>query len=229
MKAYMRVDSPDRGGRPQRADARRNRETLLVHAVELVAEHGPDVSLDLIARSAGVGNATLYRHFPDRAALLHAIALRVINATAQAAEAALAEEPDSYAALARYLGEALTVRVGWVMPAIAASLPPEDAALSAARSRSLAAVTRLIADAQRDGAIRPDVTFGDLSLLLIRLARPLPPGRDRAVQDAVAARHLAIVLAGLRAGDEPLPGAGLALADLRSGRLGHPLNPGRRR
>ncbi len=121
------------------------------------------------------------------------------------------------------------MRVGWVMPAIAASLPPEDAALSAARSRSLAAVTRLIADAQRDGAIRPDVTFGDLSLLLIRLARPLPPGRDRAVQDAVAARHLAIVLAGLRAGDEPLPGAGLALADLRSGRLGHPLNPGRRR
>lgn len=201
-----------------RADARRNRETLLVHATELVAEHGPDVPLDLIARSAGVGNATLYRHFPDRTALLQAIAVQVITASAEAAEVALAEEADSYAALARYLRGALTVRVAWVMPAIAAALPPEGQELAAVRARSLAAVTRLIANAQRDGAIRPDATFGDLSLLLIRLARPLPPGHDRAVQDTVAARHLAIMLAGLRSADEPLPGSGLELADLRHAR-----------
>ena len=217
----MRVDSPDRPGRALRADAQRNRDALLAHAVELVAEHGPDVPLDSIAQSAGVGNATLYRHFPDRAALLHAIAVQVITASAQAAEAALAEESDSYTALARYLRVALTVRVAWVMPAIGAVLPHDDDELAATRNRSLTAVTRLIANAQRDGAIRSDVTFGDLGLLLIRLARPLPPGHDRAVQDSVAARHLAIVLAGLRPGDEPLPGTGLELADLRvRGRAG---------
>jgi AcrR family transcriptional regulator len=198
-----------------RADARRNRETLLARAVELVAERGPDVPLDLIARSAGVGNATLYRHFPDRAAVLHAIALHVITASAQAAETALTEEPDSFQALARYLREALTVQVAWVMPAIGAVVPHDDE-LAAARTRSVTAVTRLIATAQRDGAIRADLTFGDLSLLLIRLARPLPPGHDRSVQDSVAARHLAIVLAGLRATGELLPGSGLELADLRA-------------
>src|SRR5690348_15911418 len=107
----MRVHSPDSAGRAVRSDARRNREVLLASAVDLVAEHGPDGPLSLIARSAGVDNATLYRHFPDRAALLQAIALQVITATSQAAEAALSEEPDSYAALARYLREALKVRV----------------------------------------------------------------------------------------------------------------------
>ena len=211
----MRVKPPDKAGRALRADARRNREMLLASAAELVEERGADVPLDLIAKSAGVGSATLYRHFPDRTSLLRAIAMQVISATAEAAESALAEEPDSYAALARYLREALKIRVGWVMPAIAAAVRSDDGELASVRQRSLTAVTRLIANAQRDGAIRPDVTFGDLSLMLIRLARPLPPSHDRATQDGVAARHLAIVLSGLRHGDEPLPGTGLELSDLR--------------
>ncbi|HEY6500313.1 MAG TPA: helix-turn-helix domain-containing protein [Streptosporangiaceae bacterium] len=198
-----------------RADARRNREALLSQATELIAEHGPAVALDEVARAAGVGNATLYRHFPDRAALLRAIAVQVIGATAAAAEQALAEETGSFEALARYLREVLGVRVAWVMPAIARALEPGDAELAALRGRSVAAITTLIKNAQRDGVIRADLTFGDISLLLIRLARPLPPGSDRAVQDATAQRHLAIMLAGLRPGGESLPGTGLALADLR--------------
>lgn len=200
-----------------RADGRRNREALLAVAAELIAEQGPEVPLDEIARAAGVGNATLYRHFPYRRALLHAIAVQVIGRTAAAAERALAEEPDSYQALARYLREAVRVRVGWVMPAIAAALDCDDAEIAGLRARSVAAITTLIGNAQRDGAIHPDVTFGDVSLLLIRLARPLPPGRDRAVQDASAQRHLVIMLAGLRTGGGagPLPGTGLTLADLR--------------
>jgi hypothetical protein len=84
------------------------------------------------------------------------------------------------------------------------------------RARSVAAIAMLIGNAQRDGVIRPDVTFGDVSLLLIRLAWPLPSGQDRAVQDATAQRHLAILLAGLRPAAGPLPGTGLILADLRA-------------
>jgi AcrR family transcriptional regulator len=198
-----------------RADARRNREALLSQAAELIAEHGPAVALDEIARAAGVGNATLYRHFPDRAALLRAIAVQVIGAAADAAEQALAQEAGSFQALARYLREVLRVRVAWVMPAIAGALEPGDEEIAALRGRSAAAFTTLIGNAQRDGAIRADITFGDISQLLIRLARPLPPGHDRAVQDAAAQRHLAIMLAGLRPGGAPLPGTGLTLADLR--------------
>jgi AcrR family transcriptional regulator len=212
----VRVKSPDSGGRPPRADGRRNREALLSRAAELIAEQGPAVPLDEIARAAGVGNATLYRHFPDRNALLNALAAQVIGLTAEAAQSALAEEPDSYQALARYLREAVRVRVAWVMPAIAAAIDRDDAELAALRARSVTAITALIGNAQRDGGIRPDVTFGDISLLLIRLARPLPPGHDRAVQDAAAQRQLAIVLAGLRPGGETLPGRGLTLADLRA-------------
>ncbi|MGH8861351.1 MAG: TetR/AcrR family transcriptional regulator [Jatrophihabitantaceae bacterium] len=210
----MRVDPPDNVRRP-RSDALRNRAELLSRAVELIAEYGPTVPLDDIARAAGVGSATLYRHFPDRAALLQAIAAQVIGASAQAAERALAEEPDSYAALARYLREALRVRVAWVMPAIAAAIDHDDEHLAGLRTRSVTAISTMIADAQRDGVIRPDLTFGDVSLLLLRLARPLPQGGDREAQDATAARHLAIVLAGLRPDAEILPATGLELADLR--------------
>lgn len=222
----MRASSPVSGQRSPRADAHRNRESILARAVELIAEDGPLVPLDRIARAAGVGNATLYRHFADRAALLRAVAVHTIESTAEAAERALAEEADSFSALARYLSDALRLRVAWVMPAIAAALPRDDPDVASARGRSAAAVSRLIAAAQRDGAIRPDLTFGDVSLLLIRLARPLPPGQERAVQEDVAHRHLAIVLAGMRPGDRPLPGAGVDLADLRRSRAAR--RPGNR-
>lgn len=212
----MRASSPDRDTRSPRADSRRNREALLSHATELMAERGPAVPLDEIAKAAGVGNATLYRHFPDRSDLLHAIAEQVMTLTAQAAERALDEESQSFQALARYLREAVRVRVAWVMPAIASTIARDNADLVALRERSVNAIAKLIFNAQRDGAIRSDITFGDISLLLIRLARPLPPGQDRASQDTVAQRHLAILLAGLRPSAEPLPGMGLALTDLRA-------------
>lgn len=212
----MRASSPDGGGRSPRADGRRNREALLAKAAELIAERGPAVPLDEIARAAGVGNATLYRHFPDRTVLLRAVATQVIGLSAQAAEQALAEEPDSYRALARYLREAVGVRVAWVMPAIAAAIGRDDDELETLRARSIIAITALIDNAQRDGVIRSDVSFGDIGLLLIRLSRPLPPGHDRAVQGAVAQRHLAILLGGLGPAAGPLPGVGLTLADLRA-------------
>jgi AcrR family transcriptional regulator len=66
---------------PLRADARRNYNALLAAADELFTSHGPDVSLDEIARRAGVGNATLYRHFPDRRDLLVAVCVGEYSAT----------------------------------------------------------------------------------------------------------------------------------------------------
>lgn len=83
--------------RPMRADARRNRERLLAVAAQAFAEHGEGASLDDIARRAGVGVGTLYRHFPTRQALLEAAYLERLEAIA-----ARADEVDG-TAVRRYL------------------------------------------------------------------------------------------------------------------------------
>src|SRR5258705_13790277 len=64
---------------PARADARRNYEALLAAASEVFGARGPDASLDEIARRAGVGNATLYRHFPTRRDLLVAVCVEEVE------------------------------------------------------------------------------------------------------------------------------------------------------
>jgi len=80
--------------RPRRADARRNRELLLVAAKEVFSERGPDAPLDEVARRAGVGSATLYRHFPDRRELLIAVyADEELTALCAEAEALLEHQP----------------------------------------------------------------------------------------------------------------------------------------
>src|SRR6201999_3204489 len=73
-----RVTEPARA--PMRADARRNYEALLDAADEIFSRRGPDAPLDEIARRAGVGNATLYRHFPSRRDLLVAVCIGDVEA-----------------------------------------------------------------------------------------------------------------------------------------------------
>src|SRR5437660_7832920 len=107
-------------GRPLRADARRNREQLLAAARDVFVEQGAGAPLDEIARRAGVGIATLYRHFPDRTALMRAVALDLLDRVAAEAEKALAEERDPFEALARYMHAALEQRISAVIPALAA-------------------------------------------------------------------------------------------------------------
>src|SRR5947209_2599848 len=75
--------------RPQRADARRNRERLLAAAELTFTERGPDASLEEVARRAGVGIGTLYRHFPTRRALVEAVLADQIDALQKQAEALL--------------------------------------------------------------------------------------------------------------------------------------------
>ena len=67
-----------------RADALRNRERIVTAAREMFVEHGPDVPLDDIARRAGVGNATVYRNFPDRDALVREVVCSVMDRTVAA-------------------------------------------------------------------------------------------------------------------------------------------------
>src|SRR5882672_7902292 len=94
-----------------RADARRNRDQVLAAARDVFVELGADAPLDEVARRAGVGIATLYRRFPDRAALQRAVALDVLRRAGEAARRAEAEEPDGLAALGRYMHAALDLRI----------------------------------------------------------------------------------------------------------------------
>ncbi|MFD0664399.1 helix-turn-helix domain-containing protein [Thermocatellispora tengchongensis] len=79
--------------RPRRADARRNYELLLAAATAVIAEEGPDASLNEIARRAGVGPGTLYRHFPTRDALLAAVFQGRLAALCARAEELAEERP----------------------------------------------------------------------------------------------------------------------------------------
>ena len=201
-----------------RADARRNLALILEAARDVFAERGPDAPLDEVARRAGVGIATLYRRFPDRESLVQAVALDIWTRIAGVIQMALAEEPDAFRALERYMHRALDLRVGAVMPVLVRHLPV-DADLRRARDQSAAAVQGLIDSARSEGTLRPDIEFGDIGLLLIRLSRPLPGPFPRAVDDALAHRHLELVIDGLYIGVDPrsgqLPGPAVTLENLR--------------
>jgi AcrR family transcriptional regulator len=204
-----------------RADARRNREQLLAAARDLFVEDGPDAALDDVARRAGVGIATLYRRFPDREALMRAVALDVLERVGAEARQALAEEPDAFRALIRYMHRALDFRIAAVMPSMLGHISLDaDEEVFRARELAVEPVVRMIELAQQEGSIRSDVAFGDIGLMLVRLSRPLPGAFPRELDDRLAHRHVDLFVQGLRGaavGDtEPLAGPAMSLSDLRS-------------
>lgn len=206
-----------------RADARRNHENLLAAARDVFVERGPDAPLDEVARRAGVGIGTLYRRFPDRTALAHAVVVDALTRTACLAEEISAEQGEPFAALAAYLHGVLDLRTPAVIPALLAQLDLESAEIAAARERSAAAIEALIDAARQDGSLRPDVTFADIGLMLVRIARPLPGNLPPSLQDDLAHRHVALLLDALRArpvrgSRRELPGPALTRRDLNRGR-----------
>jgi AcrR family transcriptional regulator len=200
-----------------RADAQRNRDQLLAAARDVFVEQGVGAPLDEVARRAGVGIATLYRRFPDRDALLRAVAVDVLARIGQEARQALQEEPDPFSALARYMHRALDARIAAVMPVLVGAVVLDEETFGSLRNAAVEPVQRMIDAAQANGSLRPDVAFGDIGLVLIRLSRPLPHTFEAAVQRSLAHRHLDLVVAGLRrrAGEAPLSGPALSLDTLR--------------
>jgi AcrR family transcriptional regulator len=183
-----------------RADARRNQEQILSAARDMIAERGPDVPLDEIARRAGVGSATLYRRFPERDALLHAVALDALARSAAAARAAAEQETEPFEALARYLREALELRVSAVLPMLLDVTDlHNDPELSAAREESLRTLEQIVAAAHTAGSLPEDVTFADIGMMLVRIARPLPGPLTPDTKHALARRHLDLFIRGLQA------------------------------
>src|SRR5215813_1849416 len=100
-------------GRPLRADARRNRERVLAAAREVFAEQGREAQMDDVARKAGVGVGTVYRHFPTKMALIDALAKDAFERIAAAAEEQLARtDADPWEVLTEVVWAGAQVMVG---------------------------------------------------------------------------------------------------------------------
>ncbi|MFE5853300.1 TetR/AcrR family transcriptional regulator [Streptomyces sp. NPDC056500] len=197
-----------------RADALRNRERIVQAAREMFAELGPHVPLDEVARTAGVGNATVYRHFPDRAALVHAVVVSVLDRIHEQVRQA-AEEGDPFAAVRRFVHAAADERIGALCLMITGAFDREHPDLLAGRDRLDGAVRELIERAQAAGRMRKDVALGDLMVVLGQLTRPLP-GTECTKLDHFVHRHLQVYLDGLEApARSQLSGRAITLDDLR--------------
>ncbi|MFJ8009908.1 TetR/AcrR family transcriptional regulator [Streptomyces fagopyri] len=189
-----------RSPRP-RADAARNRDRIVAAARDVFVEHGTEAPLDEIAKRAGIGNATLYRHFADRRSLLRAVVLLIMCRVADHAERAAAETVDSLTALRRFVHDAVDERVGAVCGLLIDG-GGQDSAEVAVQCRRVEATCETLMDrARHAGQIRADIGLRDLVISMSQLARPLPGIEYR---DADAHRHLDLLLDGLRV---PAPAA----------------------
>ena len=159
-----------------RADAQRNLDRLLDVAGECFAERGLDVSIDEIARRAGVGHGTVFRNFPSKDALFVAVLNQRICELVDVAHAAL-EEPDAWEGFAgffRHIAARYAENLALVGGLERCEGSPEKDELGRA-------VEQLVERAQRAGALRPDVSAEDVLMLV-----------------PTAARYPGIVLDGLR-------------------------------
>ncbi|OIJ67618.1 TetR/AcrR family transcriptional regulator [Streptomyces mangrovisoli] len=206
--------APRKATRP-RADALRNRERIVIAAREMFVEYGPEVPLDEIARRAGVGNATVYRNFPDRDALVREVVCSVMDRTAEAAEQALAETGDAFAALERFVHTAADERISALCPMISSTFDQHHPDLEASRRRVEELVAEVMDRAKAAGQLRGDVGVGDLMVVVAQLSRP-PAGADCLSIDRFVHRHLQLFLDGLRApARSTLPGTAVTMEDLR--------------
>jgi len=184
--------------RPQRADARRNREKVVAAAAAAFAESGLEAQVEDIARRAGVGVGTVYRHFPTKEALVDALAAEHFDDLANIAEAALREDGEPWAIFAAAIwrsAQAAASDVAWceIMGGDAGAAP----ASSSQQQRLAEAMTTLIARAQVAGAMREDATVSDIRTIMCGFGHVAAAQRAGSAMDWE--RYLEIALDGLRA------------------------------
>jgi AcrR family transcriptional regulator len=175
-----------------RADARRNRDLVLRAAADAFATDGLTVSVQEIARRAGVGTGTVSRHFPSKVDLYAAVLLDRMRALIERADAEVAELPagDRFAAFFALLIHDVAAHQG-LAEALAGAGYDVEAAGAAAGLDVSARLRDLLARAQRAGTVRRDLTYADVKALMTGC---LASAGDRAGLDRV----IAVVVAGIR-------------------------------
>ena len=197
--------------RPLRADARRNRAALVDAAREVMGRRGLDAPLDEIASAAGLGNATLYRHFPTRRDLVQAVFADQMTRYAAAVERALAE-PDPWLGLSGYVTEicALQAENRALADLVTSAEHTDDT-----RPVAVAHLHELLDRARTAGVLRADFALEDVVLVLLANAGVVRRTAEHA--PAASPRLVALLLDGLRAvaatpGPPPPDAASLARA-----------------
>jgi AcrR family transcriptional regulator len=181
--------------RKPRADGQRNRERLVEVAKAAFAEAGPDVSLDEIARRAGVGIGTFYRHFPNRDAIVEAVYRRELQQLADAATRLL-DSPTPGAALHEWMRLLIdyiaTKKV--IASALSAMVGGASQLYAASGAQITQAMSQLMARAAAHGDIRDDVDSADVlrGLVGFTYGADAPGWRDSAL------RLLDILMDGLK-------------------------------
>jgi AcrR family transcriptional regulator len=183
----------DPGIRQLRADARRNRERILEAAKEVFAEKGADAQMDDVARRAGVGVGTVYRHFPNKDVLMGELVTQKLTSITEKAREVL-DTKDAW--------EAFRELVAWSAEQMATNGALREALRDASVAydyaeparRELEAVTdKLVKRAQKQGKLRKDFHAAELGMLIGGVCASMgTPGNDWR-------RHLEIVLDGLHA------------------------------
>lgn len=188
--------------RPLRADARRNRERILEAARAVFAESGLDALIEDLARRAGVGVGTVYRHFPTKEALVDALVEDYFaQLDADARQALDVEDPwDAFAGYIWRAAELLSHNRALVQVTADGQMRE-----GAERQGLHEGIGRLIERAQRAGVLRPDVRTDDVPMIMCSIGRVQMLGGRPGGEEW--RRHLAIMLDGLRAASAtPLPG-----------------------
>ena len=183
----MSTSSPTSGltQPPKRADARRNYDKLLAAANAAFTEKGSDASLEDIARRAGVGIGTLYRHFPTRQALLEAVYIGEVEEMSR--KAAGLTDLDPWDALRTWLhefvGYAATKRA--LADELLATIDAEAPVFVACRTAITDAGELLLRRAQDAGVVRADTSFSDVGRMVSGIAaiRNADPGQTERILD----------------------------------------------
>jgi AcrR family transcriptional regulator len=199
--------------KPLRRDAVRNREQILHAATVAFAERGANVDVREIARAAGVGMGTLYRHFATKDHLLGAVIKRDIDAWLDEALLA-ARESEPWAGLETFLETALARQIAdrALMDGVFRVLA-STSLLDECRSRMSEVINLLLDRAHRAGELRPDVGEADIALTMMSIGKIVELTED--VRPGLWRRQLRITLDGLRAaGHTPITEPPLTIADL---------------
>jgi AcrR family transcriptional regulator len=183
----------------QRADARRNRKRILAAAREQFGEQGLDVQMEQIARAAGVGVGTVYRHFPAKEDLLQALADERFVWFAEKARAAI-DDPDPWNGFREFMRESGRVTAEDRALSEAMDQLPGLCTAAAEKVRLHELSRELIERAQASGAMRADFSADDVPSLMRGLARATATHGGGAPAMSWE-RYLEIMLAGLRARD----------------------------
>jgi AcrR family transcriptional regulator len=181
----------------QRSDARRNREAVLAAARKRLAEDGLDGPVEEIARTAGVGVGTVYRHFPSKGHLIAALVRDRFERLAERTNEALAEDDpwEAFCDLMRFSAE-LQVRDRALSQFIAQQ--PDLGYNEAVESGVAELTAELIANAQRAGGMRKDAVVEDVPTLVCGLGA-VTAGAAGTMPELNWERYVEIMLDGLRA------------------------------